>query len=587
MRRFATLAFVSFFVIGAPSANADVLVPPVLQILGNVTNSARPVANALVIALNLKDLATSQTYSSTDGTFTLPSLPTGIYKIIAVKQGFAPAIATVIPTRPNQRVKLSLEDEKKAKAKAKSDDDMWEVRASLPPDILHQIDMVLASSSLHESQLPRFAGEMVSLTGVGDQAATPGFAKTSVGVQSRLGDTWQLGVHGNIHRIDDPTEDSSFGPAAAQSSVMSIELRSSPTDVYRVASTKSFWRYRNDSPSSSEADVRSHNIEWEHGDARVRVRYFAQENLFASNPSGSDLLEVTGGTTLMHTRRNDLGVSLRVTQENVRNTPQSILRTADVTTNGSVSLVPSLIVKYGLSSRAGVEGTELGPRAGAEWKLTKETALVASAMVKTYNSTRAVALPSVVVWTEDARNLPKYTYSVGIVSGDENASRLSAVATITAVDTPMRVIVSDGYEQFWDGLYVDSGDIRHDLRVSYRKDLGHKLAIDVSTSAGTASAVRGGAAKSYIASEVQSIFFPTGTTLLLTYREIEQPQANHSGYHSERVSVRMAQSLHLPIDLKLLLGIELARADNSPFLLDTLEANGAARKYIGGLAVNF
>jgi hypothetical protein len=49
----------------------------------------------------------------------------------------------------------------------------------------------------------------------------------------------------------------------------------------------------------------------------------------------------------------------------------------------------------------------------------------------------------------------------------------------------------------------------------------------------------------------------------------------------------MSQSLRLPLDLKLLLGLELAHAQNSPFLLDVNEPNGATKKYMGGLAVNF
>jgi hypothetical protein len=53
------------------------------------------------------------------------------------------------------------------------------------------------------------------------------------------------------------------------------------------------------------------------------------------------------------------------------------------------------------------------------------------------------------------------------------------------------------------------------------------------------------------------------------------------------VNVRVAQALHLPLDLKVLLGVEVAHAANSPFMLDNLEIDGKTRKYIGGLAVNF
>ena len=53
------------------------------------------------------------------------------------------------------------------------------------------------------------------------------------------------------------------------------------------------------------------------------------------------------------------------------------------------------------------------------------------------------------------------------------------------------------------------------------------------------------------------------------------------------MNVRVAQALHLPLDLKVLLGVEVVRAANSPFLLDTVDPDGVTRKYIGGLAVNF
>lgn len=88
--------------------------------------------------------------------------------------------------------------------------------------------------------------------------------------------------------------------------------------------------------------------------------------------------------------------------------------------------------------------------------------------------------------------------------------------------------------------------------------------------------------------DLQSTFTPTRTTLAVSYREIQQPnESSAADYRAERINVRMAQSLYLPIDVKLLFGVELGRAENSPFLLDTFNAAGESRKYIGGLALNF
>ena len=605
MRRLRAIAIASAaIVVLAVPAQSQVPLPPVLQVLGNVTNSTRPVGNALVIALNLNSLDAIQTFTGSDGSFSLPQLPAGVYKIIAMKYGFSPAVETIVPTKKEYRVKLKLEAEKQAR---ENNNKMWEIRASLPPDILRDIDMVMtpppdpigpAATTAYE--MPRFRGEMMSMTGMTAGATSPSgpaFAQTALGLQSRFGENWQLGFRGNLHRVEDPSDNQSFGAPVAQASAAQIELRSSATNSYRLASTRSWWRYRDDLPDDShQADIRSHNFEWQHGDSRVQVRYLAQQNLFLATP-GSDLIEVAGGTTVIQTRRNDVGVSLRVTQESLHSTPGTVtgptLRTADLTANAKFELVPAFTVDYGMSSRVGLYGTEWAPRSGAELKIGKETTIVVSGMYKVIDATHQNTLPSVIVWSDDSRLLPHYAYSAGIVSGDTSREHFSVIGSVSAADTPLRIVFTDGLEHFWDGLYIDAGDIRRDLRVAFRKELGSRVLLDVSSMAGTAGPAHSavtthGSEKLYLAGDVESTFSPTRTTLAVSYRQIQQPQPNGGDpYRTQRVDVRLAQSLHLPLDLKVLLGIELARSENSRILLDALAADGNTRRYIGGLAVNF
>ena len=590
MRRFSSIAFACAILGTTSTAYPDSLpLPTALNVLGIVTAAARPVEHALVVALNLNTLEASETFSGTDGAFSLPLLPAAVYRIIAVKSGFPPTTAMIVPTRKDYHIKLRLDGSKRAKD---TNQEIWELRGSLPPDILRELDMAMASpvvmaSASNDYRVPRLKGEMVSMTGVGDQSSNPGFAQTALGVQSRIGDNMQLGFKGNIHRVDDPSEGGPFGNALAESSGMQMELRPSATDAYRVGSTRSWWRYR-DSPSpQSEADIRTNNLEWEHGDARVQVRYLAKQNLFAGNP-GSDLIEIAGNTTVMQTQRSDIGVSLRVAQESMHNTANATFRTADLTTNAHLELVPSFIVGYGMSSRMGLYGAEWAPRTGAEFKLSKDTSFVISGMYKVYDQERQNMMPSVVMWSDESSVLPRYSYSFGFVSGADKSSRFSAIATISAADSPLRVVFTDGFEQFWDGMYIDNGDIRHDLRLAYRKELGRYFLIDISSCAGIATPVTATSNKAYVTGDVQSTYFRTGTTLALSYRQLHEPQPNGTAeYRTQRVNVRLAQNLHLPLDLKVLLGIEVARAINSPFLLDSVDSDGTTRKYIGGLAVNF
>jgi hypothetical protein len=612
MRRLRAIAIASVVVILAVPAQSEVPLPAFLQVLGNVTNSARPVGNALVIALNLNSLQAVQTFSGSDGSFAMPQLPSGVYRIIAMKYGFAPAIETVIPTKKEHRVKLRMETEKQQSRGANQE--IWEIRGSLPPDILRQIDMVMTpppdpigalASTVYAP--PRFKGEMMSMTGMTASTSAPTgatFAQTAVGLQSRVGDNWQIGFHGNLHRVGDPADGESFATPAAEASAAQIEVRSSPTDSYRIASTRSWWRYRDDVPDvshqtddSHQADIRSNNFEWEHGDSKVQVRYLAQQNIFVASP-GSDLIEIVGGTNVIQTPRNEMGVSLRVTQESLRNTPGAIasptLRTADLTANAKFEIVPALKIDYGMSSRVGLYGTEWAPRSGAELKIGKDTVLMVSGMYKVFDAAQQNTLPSVIVWSDDSRLLPHYSYSGGIVSGNASGEHFSVIGTVSAADTPLRIVFTDGLEHFWDGLYIDAGDIRRDVRIAFRKELGSRILLDISSTAGTATpghpaVTPRGSEKLYVSGDVESTFSPTRTTLAVSYRQIQQPQPSGNGdpYRTQRVDVRVAQSLHLPLDLKVLLGIELARSENSRILLDALDADGNTRRYIGGLAVNF
>jgi hypothetical protein len=282
-------------------------------------------------------------------------------------------------------------------------------------------------------------------------------------------------------------------------------------------------------------------------------------------------------------------VSLRVRQESLRAGDTTPMRTADLSANGRLELVPSFVLHYGMASRLGIDHSEVSPSTGLEWRFTKDTALVASAAYKVHDEITTATLPSLVVWTDDYQLLPRYSYSVGIVSTRNEQNRLSAIVTVSAADAPMRVVFNEGAHQFWDGLLVDAGDIRRDIRIAYRRDIGSIFAIDLATTAGTATStgMSDTLQKVYITGDLQTIFTPTGTTLAVSYREIQQPQVQGAGdYSSERVNLRMAQSLYLPIDVKLLLGVEMARVQNSPFLLDSL-LEDSSRKYLGGLALNF
>jgi len=154
----------------------------------------------------------------------------------------------------------------------------------------------------------------------------------------------------------------------------------------------------------------------------------------------------------------------------------------------------------------------------------------------------------VIVWSDDSRLLPHYAYSAGIVSGDTSREHFSVIGSVSAADTPLRIVFTDGLEHFWDGLYIDAGDIRRDVRLAFRKELGSRFLLDVSSMAGTAApghpAVNThGTEKLYVAGDVESTFSPTRTTVAVSYRQIQQPQPNGIIRHVD-IGMRVIGLLH-------------------------------------------
>ena len=170
MRRVRAIAVSSLILAAAGPVYPNTLpLPTSLNVLGVVTNAARPVERALVIALNLNTLEARQTFSARDGAFALPLLPAAVYRVIAVKQGFAPAMAMIVPTRSDFRLSLRLPDGKKA---AKNTNQViWELRGSLPPDILRELDMAMAPAATAVASSPTWVkpcapGKVTCSTGI-------------------------------------------------------------------------------------------------------------------------------------------------------------------------------------------------------------------------------------------------------------------------------------------------------------------------------------------------------------------------------------------------------------------------------------
>ncbi|HUP64065.1 MAG TPA: carboxypeptidase-like regulatory domain-containing protein [Thermoanaerobaculia bacterium] len=592
MRKVTALAVLAILLPCGAAEAAEVRLSDVIHVLGDVTESARPVEDALVVAFNLSSSYIIQTFSGEKGKFRLPPLPSGVYRIIAVKEGFAPAVATVTPSRNGGR-ELALRLGAARDLTAAQRDAVWQVRRAIPSDILRELGIVDESMDLAAQavDLPRFSGEMVSMTGVSHGGEAAGFSRTGLGVRGAIGSGWMLDVSGTLRTMDQEPAFFSSTDSFAESAGVSMEIRSTDSARYRIDSNRNSWMLQSPAGPVRSADFEAHNLQWERLGANVQLRYMTHENMFGPAQLGSELMEVAAQSRILKGERGELGIGIRVGQESVVGNSLGVpFRTADVTTRGTWDLARSFELQYGLNSRITEFGEAWEPETGLLVRVSPSVAIVFSGAYKIDDQDQPQVYPTLAFLDQPWRFAPRYRYGVSLTGGSSDQSRLLATASVSEIDAVMRLVFDDQFEEFWDAFYLEPGDVYQSASLTVQKHLTRSLAVDVATRAGQASARhQEGGAKHYLAGSVQSLYIPSGTALHVAWRFIEQPDVDSAVamQESERINLRLAQSLGLPLGLRLLLGLDLARSMNSSVLADGDEIDGYHQRLVGGLSLAF
>lgn len=556
-----------------------------LNVGGIVLAGGHPVDDALVIAFGLSTPRDERASTDAAGEFALAPLPLGVYRVIAVKRGFAPALAMIVPGRREQRLSIRLRRE--AALTAAEREDVWEVRRALPRDILREIETALAEPREDEAAAgAAVAGNLSSLQGFDSAANSRTADRTSLALRGGLGE-WNVGIAGQRRAID--TEDSALG-GVAEASDVELELRAPRGGSYRIASSASSWPQQAGGPS--ETALQNHSIAWVGRETRVTLRYVERENVFESESGPFGALELEGNRTLYRSDRAGLDVRLRVAEERFEAAAADgghDISWAEVVTTGEFAPARSLSVGYGLLTRAGrYGGVEYVPQAAISTGSLRVARITISGATKLSSDSTPVDVAPVV--TEMGR-IPageaRYRYTVALSRELGRSGSVTASASISEADNTAYVFFDDRFEEFWDGLYVERGDEARALGLTATTALA-RVTLGFDASAGTieGGAESGDGHREYLVAAVRATHDGTGTSIDLAYRQIGQPLADDERIYRdvERLSVVLAQSLRLPVDLRLMLGIAVTRERDAG---GELVSRRDAKRLVGGVAFSF
>jgi hypothetical protein len=506
---------------------------------GRVLGESNPLSSAHIYAYQLADLSLRKVMTDGKGNFLFQDLPAGLYKIIAHKAGFLPAIIMLTRTTAQAYQFLDVQLAQRQAGRGKDgDDDFWALRARVPADVLREIETAEAGgdtfqvsqrpafpatgmsgmkgspagSVLTANSLAGFKGDAQALTGVDSIANSGGqMSGAGLGLKGQLGTT-QVDVHGRFFQL---SPDATFQPAggglagSGQASSLAIDLARGPSSRVSIMSLNNRMVTRGDSGHEAPVDFEHYQVNWsqdvgESGRSEIAAHYTAENNFHRQAavsglipldiPENSRSWKIEASYIENFSDRNTLQAGLRYRDRqfglgagsdpehlggNVaggKAYDQQALSSIDLFSRGGLRVQPAVLMEYGLYSTLSDGTLSLTPQGGVVLQLGSNWQLETSAAHRVYRDQPAV--PDFLPTLFAQRDLCE--------QGSESCYQMNLTRkvgddslTLGAVQhkvgDTLRLYFSDDFFDRAESLYLVRGDKLPEMRLGFQHKLSPKV----------------------------------------------------------------------------------------------------------------
>jgi hypothetical protein len=614
-------------------------------VAGRVVGEANPLAAAHIYAYQLADLSLSQAMTDGQGNFLFQNLPAGLYRIIALKAGFMPGMIALPRETAQAYQHIEMQLAQRQAGKAADGDDYWALRARVPADVLHQIE--IAEAAEHTVQLDglgsfgagsrvvipsSFKGEMQALTGV-DQIAAEGGGQMSgagVGLKGQLGQT-KFDLRSRFFQVSPDATYQPSGVAGAgtgQTRSLAINLARGPNSRVSIQSFSNRMISRGESDRGAPVDLEHYQVTgaWgvgENGHSEIAARYTNESNFHhqtAIDPLGipdtSRTWNVEAAYTETFSDRSSLQGGMRYrerqfgfgdadrpgSQANQRQALSSI----DLFSRGGLRVQPAVLMEYGLYSTLSDGSLSLTPQGGLVLQVSSDWQFEASAAHRVYQDQTAAPdfLPSLFQQRDLCEQGSQSCYQMNLTRKVGTDDSLTFGAVQREVADTLRLYFSDDFFDRSESLYLVRGDKLPELRFGFQ----HKLSPNVTTKLDSSFAAGGGGTfigsdgmayenrVRYLVTSLDTQFLSSSTGVFVAFHHLEQqlaPAGGAAGPTSsqmdfERLQLMVNQNLNFLLDLAsdwaVQLNMELSRGIDPT---TRVASDSIRRRILGGIAVKF
>ncbi len=555
--------------------------PTAGRLVGRVQAGKAPLPAAQVYVYDVADSSKLRTTTDRFGRYAFQPLPAGIYRVVAHRPGYVPAVAEL--TRTTGESVQSLDFELGARGRRSGNDgeedgeDFWSVRARIPSDVLRQIQIAEAIADDQGwaletvIQRERFEAELRTLSGIEETGeAGARVMGSQLDLRSRFGET-QFALRSDTREF----KRQAFRTGTAQqplgdSQAFALDVNHRGSNIQVTSQRHRFqgaeagaW---DDWDSAAAAGLESYGVRVEQaaggGASHFEARYTADNNfhhgfgdLYAGpsgvhsqalasidSPMSSTTLEFRGAYERQITATTSLetGVSYRERQAygsgRLSSWGEDSHQRFDVFGQGDWEIQPTVILEYGMFSTLSDGSLSFTPQAGFVVELGSRwlASIAASQRVDSEHFLFRDFLPVQYQDDETCGTTYEHCYRVKLsrrLGGSEQDHRFEFGANRRQFADNVRLYFSHDILDRLESLLLVDGDQVEELQFGLQQRLGEKILTRVSSSAaaGGGGLLRAADGRGSLRNEVRYLvasadtqFERSSTGVLVAYRWVEQ-----------------------------------------------------------------
>ena len=560
--------------------------PTAGRLVGRVHAGKAPLPAARVYVYDVADRSKQRTTTDRFGRYAFQPLPAGVYRVIAHRPGFVPAVAELVRTTGESAQSLDFElsarERRPAGEKTGADEeDFWSVRQRIPNDVLRQIQIAEAIAEDQDwalesaVQRERFEAELRTLSGIEDAGGEAGarVLGSQFDFRSRFGET-QLALRSDLREFERQVFNEDHQQLGdSQAFALDVNHRGSNVQItsqrHRFhGGDRAAW---DDWGPTPFAGLKSYGLRVEQaagaGGAHFEARYTADQNfhhgfgdLYAGqsglhslalaaldSPMSSTTLEFRGGYERQITANASLEAGLSYRQRQAYGSGRFSTwgedphQRFDVFSQGNWEIQPTVVLEYGMFSTLSDGNVSFTPRAGFVVELGSNWLAAVSASERVDSEHLLFRDFLQVQYHDDDACTATFEHCYRIelsrrLGATDDSSRVEFGVTQRQFADSVRLYFSRDIFERLESLLLLDGDQVAELHFGLQQRLGEKILTRISSSAasgggGLLRAVDGSGNLDsgnlqnrvrYVIASIDTQFERSATGVLLAFRRVDQ-----------------------------------------------------------------